>query len=211
VQKLFDFSDRETLVGVLSLDERAFPQRVSEPDATPDFFPGDDNNGLEPTDPGPFFLVMTATGLCARFSVQSFIDPSTRNGRSFMRLSKGDRVIGVELGRGDENACLATRNGRALIFPVRHVSIFKGVSKGIIAIRLDKGDELIAFTISDAARQGLRVKTSRGREETIRTTKFEVSNRGNKGRNVISRGKLSALVPGPVEIRLKNQQNDDQD
>jgi len=211
VQKLFDFSDKETLVSVLSLDERVLPKRVLEPDATPDFFPGDDANGSEPPDPGPFFLAMTASGLCARFSVRSFMDQSTRNGRLYMRLRKGDRVLGVELGRGDENVCLATYNGRALIFPVQHVSIFKGVSKGVIAIRLDKGDELIGFTLSDAARQGLRVKTSRGREETIRTTKFEVSNRGNKGKNVISRGKLSALVPEPVEIRLKDQRDDDQD
>jgi DNA gyrase subunit A len=210
VQKLFDFSDKETLVGVLSLDERVLPKQILEPDSELDFFAGDGASVSGSSDPGPFFLAMTASGLCARFSVRSFIDQSTRSGRLFMRLGKGDRVLGVELGRGDENACLATHNGRALIFPIRHVSIFKGASKGVIAIRLDKDDELIGFTISDAARQGLRVKTSRGREETIRTTKFEVSNRGNKGRNVISRGKLSALIPKPVEIRLKNQQDDEQ-
>ena len=125
-----------------------------------------------------------------------------------MRLGRDDKVLGVELGRGDENVCLATRNGRALIFPVHHVSIFKGVSKGVIAIRLEAGDKLVGFTISDAARQGLRVRTSRGREETIRTTKFEVSNRGNKGKNVISRGKLAAVISEPVEVRLKDQQDD---
>ena len=125
-----------------------------------------------------------------------------------MKFKSGDRALGVALGRGDENACLATTNGRALIFPIQQVSIFKGASKGVIAIRLESGDQVIGFSISDSARQGLRVQTSRGREETIRTTKFEVSNRGNRGKNVITRGKLVAIIPEPVEIRLKEQQNE---
>ena len=206
VQKLFDFSDKEAIVGVLSLDERLLPKPIAEPEAEPEFFNEDeDNTGPD----GPYCIGMTAGGLCARFSVRAFVDQSTRNGRLYMRLKDGDRVLGVELGRGDENVCLATRNGRALIFPLQQVSIFKGVSKGVIAIRLDKDDRVIGFTISDAARQGLRVQTGRGREEVIRTTKFEVSNRGNRGKNVITRGSLTAVIPDPVELRLKDQAGSD--
>jgi DNA gyrase subunit A len=205
VQKLFDFSDKEAIVGVISMDSRVLPKPLPEPDQEPEFF-GEDGDGTD-QDSGPYFLALTSNGLCARFSVQSFAEPSTRNGRLFMRVNGGDRVLGVELGRGDENVCLATRSGRALIFPVQQVSIFKGVSKGVIAIRLEKGDEVIGFTISDAARNGLRVRTNRGREEIIRTTKFEVSRRGNKGKNVITRGGLSALIPEPVELRLRERRN----
>ena len=206
IQKLFDFSDKEAIVGVLSFDERLMPKPVPEPDAEPEFFEddGEENNDNN----GPYFLAMTGSGLCARFSVRSFLDQSTRNGRLYMRLKSGDQVLGVELGRGNENVCLATRNGRALIFPIQQVSIFKGISKGVIAIRLDKDDKVIGFTISDAARKGLRVQTGRGREEVIRTTKFEVSNRGNKGKNVITRGTLRAVAPDAVELNFKEQADD---
>ena len=209
VQKLFDFSDKESIVGVSSMDERVLPKPIIEPDGVPEpeFFAAGSGPEESNVDSGPYFLAMTAGGFCSRFPVRAFVEPSTRNGRIYMRFRPGDTVLGVELCRGDENACIAARNGRALIFPIQQVSIFKGASKGVIAIRLDKGDEVIGFTVSDAAREGLRVRTSRGREETIRTTKFEVSNRGNKGKIVINRGKLSALITGPVEIKLKEERN----
>jgi DNA gyrase subunit A len=69
-------------------------------------------------------------------------------------------------------------------------------------MRLNSGDQVLGATLSSAARQGLEVETSRGRRETIRTTKFEVSNRGNKGRLVIHRGTLVTVITTPVEIRV---------
>jgi DNA gyrase subunit A len=199
VQKMFDFSDKETVVGVLSLDERVLPTPVPEQTPEPILF---DNESEEESDSGPYFVAMTNSGYCARYSVESFADPSTRTGRTFMKVKGRDSVLGALVSRGDENVCLATKEGRALIFPVQQISTFKGASKGVIAVRLAKGDSVIGFTLSDAARQGLSVMTSRGRSETIRTTKFEVSNRGNKGKTVISRGGLSAVVPETIEVHL---------
>ncbi|HEX9659045.1 MAG TPA: DNA gyrase subunit A, partial [Rhodothermales bacterium] len=199
VQKMFDFSDKETVVGVLSLDERVLPAPVPEESTEPVLFADEVNGDAES---GPFIVALTNAGFCARYPVQSFIDPSTRSGRSFMKVKGKDTVLGVYASAGDENVCLATRDGRALIFPVQQISTFKGASKGVIAIRLSRGDEVIGFTLSDAARQGLSVITSRGRAETIRTTKFEVSNRGNRGKSVISRGGLSAAAPETVEVHL---------
>ncbi|MGA7305539.1 MAG: DNA topoisomerase IV subunit A [Rhodothermales bacterium] len=199
VQKMFDFSDKETVVGVLSLDERVLPTPVPEQTNEPILF---DNESEEESDSGPYFVAMTNSGYCARYSVESFADPSTRTGRTFMKVKGRDSVLGALVSRGDENVCLATKEGRALIFPVQQISTFKGASKGVIAVRLAKGDSVIGFTLSDAARQGLSVMTSRGRSETIRTTKFEVSNRGNKGKTVISRGGLSAVVPETIEVHL---------
>ncbi len=206
IQKLFDFSDKETVVGVVSLDERVLPAPVPEEDLEPQFF----EEGEEPdVDNGPYLVALTNSGYCARYSVQSFVEPSTRSGRSFMKVKAPTAVLGVYVSRGDENVCLATKEGRALIFPVQQISTFKGVSKGVIAVRLAKGDGVIGFTLSDAARQGLSVVTSRGRSETIRTTKFEVSNRGNKGKSVISRGGFSAAVPETIEVHLGGGRDED--
>lgn len=208
VQTMFDFSDKETVVGVLSLDERVLPAPLSEQTAEPGLF-GDDES--DDTEAGPYFVALTGSGFCARYSVQSFAEPSTRTGRTFMKLKQHDRVLGVQVSRGDENVCLATKDGRALIFPVQQISTFKGASKGVIAVRLAKGDSVIGFTLSDAARQGLAVVTSRGRSETIRTTKFEVSNRGNKGKTVISRGGLTAAVPETIEVHLGGRHEEEEE
>jgi len=70
-------------------------------------------------------------------------------------------------------------------------------------MRMDgKSDRVLGFVVSDAAREGLEVETSRGRKEIVRTTKFEVTNRGNKGRTIIERGTLRAVTPPPVELHL---------
>jgi DNA gyrase subunit A len=80
--------------------------------------------------------------------------------------------------------------------------VYKGAAKGVVAIRLEDDDRVIGFTLSDAARDGLRVQTNRGRDETVRTTKFEVTNRGNKGTLVIKRGYLAEVFPDPIEVTL---------
>ncbi|MEM8559637.1 MAG: DNA topoisomerase, partial [Bacteroidota bacterium] len=79
------------------------------------------------------------------------------------------------------------------------VPVVKSMAKGVIAIRLDgKNDRVLGAALSTTARDGLEVETSRGRSEIVRTTKFDVTNRGGKGRVVIQRGTLRAAKPEPV-------------
>ena len=99
------------------------------------------------------------------------------------------------------------QQGKALIFPVPQVPVFKSAAKGVIAMRLQSADDkVLGMAISDAARRGLEVETSRGRTEIVRTTKFEVTNRGNKGATIISRGTLHAATPDPVELHLPGRE-----
>lgn len=119
-----------------------------------------------------------------------------------MRLGTGGRVVGVYGASGEENVCLATREGLALVFPVRQIPEVKSAAKGVIAMRLGPGDELIGYALSEASRQGLEVETSRGRREIVRPTKFGVSNRGNKGRLIISRGTIAEVIPVVIEKRI---------
>lgn len=202
IQKLFDFSDKEEVVGVASFDSRALPHAIAEQDAEPKLFDADSDGGAQSH---PFVIAISKTGQAVRFSIDGYTDPSTKNGRTYMKLEKGDQVVGTEIASGDENVCLASRNGHVLIFPIKQIPVFKGVAKGVISMRLAKDDVVLGFALSNAAREGLEVETNRGRREIVRTTKFEVGNRGNKGKLIIRRGQLSRVIPTPVEIRLNGQ------
>ena len=202
IQKLFDFSDRERVIGVASFDERCMPKAVADPDNTPELF----ENGKEKESEGPYLVAVSKGGLGVRIPVQSYMDSSTRSGRLFMRLGKGDEALSAELAAGHENVCLASQQGLALIFPVHQIPIVRSAAKGVIAMRLNKGDYVFGFTLSDAARRGLAVETSRGRQEIVRITKFKPSNRGNKGSSIINRGHLTRVILEPVEIRLNGQE-----
>jgi DNA gyrase subunit A len=119
-----------------------------------------------------------------------------------VRLEEGDEVVRVECARGHENVCLASHNGRALVFPVHQIPVYKGPAKGVVAIRLEEGDRVLGFTLSDAARDGLVVFTNNGREEIVRTTKFDVTSRGAKGTLVIKRGYFAEVDLPTVERTL---------
>ena len=206
VQKFFDFADRETVVGVVSFDERTLPEGVPEaPTAgAPALFDaGGDGAAPDPSATGPYVVAVSSDGLSVRFETAAFTDLSNKNGRVFMRLRDGVRVVGAEVAAGSENVCLASREGRALIFPVAQLPVFRSAAKGVIAMRLaGDADAVLGMAVSDAARRGLDVETSRGRTETVRTTKFEVSNRGNRGATIISKGTLKAATADPVEVHL---------
>ena len=202
IQKLFDFADKEHVVGVISLDERTLPESIPVADADPDLFSGD---GAPAEDGfwGPFVVGVASDGLAVRMTLEGFTEPSNKNGRTYMRVAPGQRVVAAGLARGDENVCLASKEGRGLVFPVNQIPTFKSAAKGVIAMRLQgKDDRVLGMAIATAARDGLEVVTSRGRKEIVRTTKFEVTNRGGKGRTIIERGTLRSAQPQPVEVHL---------
>jgi DNA gyrase subunit A len=206
IQKLFDFSDRERVIGVISFDERLLPEPAPTPvDGEPLLFPDSGDDAEAAGTEGPFLVSVTRSGQIVRLQASAFQDPSTRSGRLYMRAQKGDEVLGVEIAAGDENVCIASKESYVLIFPLHQVSLFKGVAKGVRAIRLGAGDAVLGFTLSSASREGLVVETSRGRREIVRTTKFEVSNRGNRGKPVIRRGTLARVIKEPVELRLNGR------
>ena len=195
IQKLFDFSDRERIVGVISMDERALPKPMQREEVAPELF-----EDSEPELEGPYATGVTSDGQVLRIALENYSDPSTVSGRMFMKTAKGEQVLRVEPASGAENVCLATKEGNSLIFPVSQVPVMKNAAKGVIAMRLNAGDSILGFTLSSAARQGLEVETTRGREEIIRPTKFPVADRGNKGRLIIKRGGIKRAIYPVVEI-----------
>ncbi len=199
VQKLFSFDDGEHVVGVVSFDDRALPDPVpAEPSEQGELFDPDDPDAPDQ----PYVVAISKGGQATRFTLDGYLEPSISTGRKYMRLEDGDEVARVHLARGDENICLASHDGRALVFPVHQVSVYKGPAKGVRAIRLEDNDRVLDFALSTRARDGLTVETNNGREEIVRTTKFDATNRGAKGTLVIKRGYFAEVFPEPVEVPL---------
>jgi DNA gyrase subunit A len=67
---------------------------------------------------------------------------------------------------------------------------------------------VIGYTLADAnrAREGLPIVTNNGREDMVRTTKFNVTSRGARGKLVIKRGYLADAFPPTVEVRLPDDE-----
>ncbi len=195
VQALFDFVDGERIIGVMTNDDRVILRAA----------PDQASLVADDEDSEPQMVAISALGQSVRFGLDAFTEPSTVKGRLFMRLDSKDRVVNCEPCRGDELVAIASHDGRALIFPVREISLVKGAAKGVRAMSLEGKDEVLDFTLCRERLDGLEVETNQGRRTIIRATKaqFEPSSRGNKGKLIIRRGHLIRSHRPPVEIRVE--------
>jgi len=184
IQRLFKFKDGERVVAAESLDPRVAKgiSARKEGDAPP-----------------LHAMAATSDGYSLRFSVEPFVEASTRAGRRFARVAAGHEVVNVEMVTGEETAIVATRQARGLLCRVDEVNFLSGPGKGVILIKIAKDDRVLGFMASKGDRDLMVVETTRGAEQTISTTKYEVTSRGGRGRELLQRGQFVRVVPQPPE------------
>ena len=54
---------------------------------------------------------------------------------------------------------------------------------------------MLGFLAATGDRDLMTVETSRGAEQTISTTKYDVTGRGGKGRELLQRGQFLRVIP----------------
>jgi len=197
VQKLFKLRDAERVVAAFSLDPRAIGH--ISPVSTSKKAPPNGSDS-EAEIPPVHAVAVTSDGYSLRFSLEPFVEPSTRSGRRFARPADGAEVVGVQVITGDETIIAATHEARAILCRVDEINFLSGPGKGVILIKLqNEEDGVLGFLASKGDRDLLRVETSRGSEQTISTAKYEVTGRGGKGRELLQRGQFVRVIPGDVE------------
>ena len=179
IQRFFKLRDGERIVAALSLDPRVSGTIAAK---------------KEGAVPPVHALAATSDGYSLRFSLEPFVEPSTRAGRRFARTPEGAEVVGVSRVTGGETVIAATREARGLLCKVDEVNYLSGPGRGVILIKLDKSDRVLGFIASTGDRDLLTVETSRGAEQTISTTKYEVTSRGGKGRELLQRGQFTRVL-----------------
>jgi DNA gyrase subunit A len=190
IQKLFKLRDGERIIAAMSLDPRVAGE-ISHGRAGA-------SNLAEP--PPVHAVAVTSDGYALRFSLEGFIEASTRAGRRFARPSEGVEVVGVERITGDEIIIAATREAHAMLTRVDEINYLSGPGKGVILIKLSsKDDAVLGFRTATGDRDLLRVETSRGAELTISLGKYDPTGRGGKGRELLQRGQFTRVLPLEVE------------
>ncbi|MBW8896047.1 MAG: DNA topoisomerase, partial [Acidobacteria bacterium] len=180
IQRFFKLKDGERIVAALSLDPRVV---------------GNISAKKEGDIPPVHAVAVTSDGYSMRFSLEPFVDPSTRAGRRFARAADGMEFVGVARITGDEILIAATREARAILTNVEEVNFLSGPGRGVILIKLSsETDRVLGFVASSGDRDFLTVETSRGAEQTISTAKYEVTGRGGKGRELLQRGQFTKVV-----------------
>ena len=182
IQRLFKLKDGERVVAAMSLDPRVTGNI----------------RGRDPSPPPVHAVAVTSDGYSLRFSLEPYVEPSTRAGRRFARPAGGAEVLGVARLSGNEVLIAATAQGRGLLCNAVEVNYLSGPGKGVILIKLGKDDRVLGFIASSGDRDLLTVETTRGAEQTISTAKYEITGRGGKGRELLQRGQFTRVIwPAP--------------
>jgi DNA gyrase subunit A len=185
IQKLFKLRDGERIVAALSLDPRVAGNIAARKEGEP---------------PPVHAVAVTSDGFSLRFSLEPFVETSTRSGRRFARPSEAAEVVGVEKVMGKEIVIAATREAHAMLTPVDEINYLSGPGKGVILVKLtSKDDAVLGFRTATGDRDLLRVETSRGAEVTISLGKYAATGRGGKGRELLQRGQFTRVIPSEVE------------
>jgi len=180
IQRFFKLKDGERIVAALSLDPRVAGEIAPK---------------KEGAEPKVHAVAVTSDGYSLRFSLEPFVEPSTRAGRRFARTGEGAEVVGVARITGGEILIAATRDAHAILTKAEEVNFLSGPGRGVILIKLASDeDRVLGFIASTGDRDLLTVETSRGAEQTISTTKYSPTGRGGKGREIMQRGQFTKVV-----------------
>jgi DNA gyrase subunit A len=180
IQRFFKLKDGERIVAALSLDPRLI---------------GEIKPRKEGAEPPVHAVAVSSDGYSLRFSLEPFVEPSTRAGRRYAKAGEGAEFVGAARLTGGETLIAATRDARGLLTKAAEVNFLSGPGRGVILIKLaSKDDRVLGFIASSSDRELLTVETSRGAEQTISTAKYEITGRGGKGRELLQRGQFTRII-----------------
>ena len=181
IQKLYKMKDGESIIAMASLDPRVTGKL----------------SGDEEHYPETYALAASSDGNGLTFGLEAFVEPSTRSGRRYARLSDGASIVGVEIVHGDETVIAVSKKRRALLCAVSEVKFLAAAGKGVLLMKLAEDDALLAILAAQGDRDTLVVKTSLGGEQRINTGRYKKTGRGGKGHEVITRGAFTEIVLEP--------------
>jgi DNA gyrase subunit A len=192
LQTLFKMGDGERIVGAMGFDPRFL-----------DVPPGDEES--EEPQP-PYAIAVTRGGLALRFSLRGHRDPSTRAGRKFTRPKQGDEVIYVAPVFEEDCIACVTKQRRALLCKAEEVSLLAGAGRGVMLIKLQKGDDVVGARVLSYEDDVLIAQREAGSEYPISLRKYEVVSRGGKGFQLFTRGTVEGEVYQEPEIPVFSEE-----
>ncbi|MFN3346664.1 MAG: DNA gyrase C-terminal beta-propeller domain-containing protein, partial [Candidatus Bipolaricaulaceae bacterium] len=129
-----------------------------------------------------YVLLATAQGIVNRNALSDYANAHTK-GITAHAIPEGDRLVDVTITEGGGEVLLVTENGQLIRFPEEEVRVTKRPSKGVLGIRLDPGDRVVAmlWLPQEPVGQKLLLVTSRGYGKRVELGDIPLQGRAGKG------------------------------
>ena len=149
---------------------------------------------------GPLLLVATRQGQVLTIPYHGFRTPSTKAGRKFCRLRKGDEVVCCQLIDAAETVFFASADARVLHFSLDEVPMLTNAGKGVRGIKLEKEDRLLGVVQLARPSDCLRVVTSNDKEMVFGQQKYQITSRGGRGVMTSKRSSFDKVVQPEIQL-----------
>jgi DNA gyrase subunit A len=191
IVKFFKLGDQVKIIAAATTDERFVPVSIPSPKGR--------GQGEGDIPPGPYLLVITEQGMTLRTPLAPFRTASNKLGRRYVKLNEGDRVVLAAVLKDEKSIFLASKTGHVIHFPMDEINVLSGVGKGVIGIKLEKGDTCIGAALITKSTDMLQVETSGGKTMEF-TGRHETTSRGGKGWEAVKRTSFSQVIPSPIQL-----------
>jgi len=149
-------------------------------------------------DPKVSVVMATRNGQIKKTSLENFSNPTSR-GIIAMGVPEDDELIAAELVSGEETVFIGTHDGMCIRFPHSDVREMGRQAYGVIGIRLEEGDYVVAMIASSSEEDLVLSVSEQGFGKRTKVDEYRVQGRGGKGiinvKTTPRNGKVVAIMP----------------
>lgn len=158
-------------------------------------------------DDGHFIFMATANGVVKKTPLTEFSRPRS-TGIIAVDLDEGDYLVGVAITDGKHDIMLFSDGGKAMRFDENDVRTVGRLARGVIGMRLQEGQHVIALLVAESEQQSVLTATENGFGKRTPVSEYTRHGRGTQGMMAIQtserNGKVvaAALVEESDDIML---------
>jgi DNA gyrase subunit A len=147
-----------------------------------------------------YLLIATRKGMVKKTLFREY-DSTRREGIIALNLKEGDEVVRVVPTSGEEDVLLLTRKGKAIRFKESHVRPMGRTATGVIGIKLDADDEVVAADMVRDDGDDLLIITEFGFGKRTKLQHFPRKGRAGKGVIAAKLTKPRGQIVGAIAVK----------
>lgn len=126
-----------------------------------------------------YLIGVTKNGIIKKTALSQF-DTNRKTGLIAINLKENDELIVIKQTTGTSSVIIVTKHGKCICFSEDDVRTMGRLAGGVRAIKLDKGDEVVAMELAEKDEE-LLVVTQNGYGKRTPVKDYKIQARGGKG------------------------------
>ncbi|MHB9102063.1 MAG: DNA gyrase subunit A [Sulfuricella sp.] len=155
-------------------------------------------------DDGHFIFMATASGIVKKTPLSDFSRPMKR-GIIAINLDEDDYLIGVDITDGQHDVMLFTDGGKAVRFDEAAVRATGRVSRGVMGVRLGKGQKVISLLVAENETQSVLTATENGYGKRTSIVEYTRHGRGTQGMIAIQTSERNGKVVAATLVNAEDE------